>query len=158
VFRGLEKPEKVGFTRNLIKGIRPVRVRTPAGLHLGWGVVSDVDLTRLDRVVDRITRGLYWYHLMSRIPDEFEVAVYSEDGMRAFGPPEIERIQKDIVTPVLNSPPHSIGRGVMRYWYASASDRTDSSVWIYEFYEDVKFVALVMPPSDARMSVIAAHK
>jgi hypothetical protein len=155
VFRGLEMPKKIGFARSLIKGIRPIRVQTPAGLHLGRRFVFDVDLSRLDRVVDRITRGLYWHHLRSRIPEEFEVAVFSEDGMRALGAPEIEWIQKDIVTPVLNSPLHSIGRGVMRYWYASASDKPDSSVWIYEFYDDVKFVALVVPPSDDRISPIA---
>lgn len=152
VFRGLQMPEKIGFARNLVQGIREVRVRTPAGLHLGRRLAFNVDLTRLDRVVDRITRGLYWHHRGSRIPDEFEVVILSEDGLRSVAAPEIERIriQKEIVIPALKNPCHSVGRGVMRYWYASISDQPPVLAWLYQFYEDVKFVALVSPADGGR--------
>ena len=77
VFRALQMPEKSGFARDLVQGIREVRVKTPAGLYLGPRLAFGVDLSRLDRVVARITQGLYWHHLGSRIPDGFEVVVFS---------------------------------------------------------------------------------
>ncbi len=143
VFRGLQMPEKRGFARDLVQGIREVRAKTPAGLHLGRRFAFDVDLSRLDRVVARITRGLYWHHRRIRIPDGFEVVVFSEDGLRDLDTTERERIRREIVTPVLKNPCHSIGRGVMRYWYASISQQPHALAWLYEFYDDVKFLALV---------------
>jgi hypothetical protein len=145
VFRGLEMPKKIGFARSLVKGIRRVRVQTPARLHLGRRFVFDVDLTRLDRVVERITRGLYWHHRRSRIPDGFEVVVFSEDGLRDLDGPARERLRREFVTPVRNNPCYSVGRGVMRYWYASISQQPQALAWVYEFYDDVKFLALVSP-------------
>ena len=145
VFRSLQMPEKIGFARSLVRTARNVRVRTPAGLYLERRPVFDVDLGRLDRVVSRITKGLYWHHRRSPIPDRFQVAVFSEDGLRDFDAHERERIRTQIVNPVLNSPGHSVGRGVMRYWYASMPDPPYTPAWIYEFYEDVRFVALVVP-------------
>jgi len=150
VFCGLQMPEKLGFARALVRTIRQVQVQTPAGLHLGRQTAFDVNLGRLDRVVARITRGLFWLHQRGRIPDGFEIAVYSEDGLRELDAHEIERIRGEVVIPVLNNPTHSVGRGVMRYWYALASDRPHASAWIYEFYEDVRFLALVMPADGSR--------
>ncbi len=145
VFRALQMPEKSGFARDLVQGIREVRVKTPAGLYLGPRSAFGVDLSRLDRVVARITQGLYWHHRGSRIPDGFEVVVFSEDGLRDLDTPGRERIRREIVTPVLKNPCHSIGRGVMRYWYTPMSDQPHAGAWLYQFYEDVKFVALVSP-------------
>jgi hypothetical protein len=155
VFRGLEMPEKIGFARNLIKGIRSARVRTPAGLHLGRRFVFDVDLSRLDRVVGRITRGLYWHHIRSRIPDGFEVVVLSEDGLRDLDAPERERFRREFVIPVREKQCHSVGRGVMRYWYASMCEQPQALAWVYEFYDDVKFFALISPHPDSTIAAIS---
>ncbi len=151
VIRGLQMPEKIGFSRNLVQGIRQVRVQTPAGLYLGRRPAFNVDLSRLDRVVARITRGLYWHHRRSRIPDGFEVAVFSEDGLRDLHNPERERIRREIATPILINPCHSVGRGVMRYWYASMPDPPHAPAWIYEFYGNVRFGAFVVPAGGGRI-------
>ncbi|MFI5353272.1 MAG: hypothetical protein ACHQZS_09955 [Candidatus Binatales bacterium] len=150
VFRGLQMPSKLGFAQAVFRTIRQVPVRTPSGLHLGRQPAFEVELGRLCRVVDRITRGLFWHHQQVRVPGGFEVAVYAEDGVHGLGAREIERIPAEVVIPALNNPPHSVGRGVMRYWYALASDRPYASAWIYEFYEDVRFAALVMPAEGGR--------
>lgn len=152
VFRALQRPEKLAFARAVVRTTRQVRVQTKPGLRLGRRVAFDVDLGRLDRVVARITQGLFWHHQRLRIPDGFEVAVYSQGtSLRGLDAQKIEQWQSHVVIPVLNNPLHSIGRGVMRYRYAFASDRQHVSSWIYEFYEDVRFVALVMPTGAGRM-------
>ena len=146
VFRALEKARKAGFARHIIRSSRPVSLRTPAGLYVGRGFALDVDLARLDRVVSRITKALFWHHHnKQRLPDDFEVPVYSEDGLRDMRPADMTRIQRQILAPVLRQPVHLIGRDVLRYWYSEAPDREQVTAWIYEFYGDVRFLALTLP-------------
>jgi hypothetical protein len=114
VFSGLQMKEKLGFARAFRRAIHEVPVQTPAGLYLGKRLAFDVNLDRLDRVVVRITRGLFWHHHRSRIPDGFEVTVFSEDGLRGLDAHESEQFRRTFVIPVLNKPQYSVGRGVMR--------------------------------------------
>ena len=145
VFRGLQMPQKTGFRHHLLRGMHLIRQRTPNGLYLGHREAFNVDLERLGRVVARITKGLHWHHEGKRIPPTFEVSAFAEDGFREMSPWDQERIREQIVAPVFSGAHHSIGRGVMQYWYVRATDRPEVSVWIYEFYQDVKFLALVAP-------------
>ena len=57
------------------------------------------------------------------------------------------------MTPVLKNPCHSIGRGVMRYWYTPMSDQPHAGAWLYQFYGgDVKFYGIVRLQPDGRMA------
>ena len=144
-FRGLAKPKKTRFTRRILGSMRQVTLRTPAGLYVGKAPGIDVDLTRLDRVVERITRGLYWHHHGNvRLPDDHKVVVWSEDGLRGITPADVLQLRSTLIDPVLNNPARSIGRDVLRYWYAS-SDREHVTGWLLEFYGNVRFVAFTVP-------------
>jgi hypothetical protein len=145
VFRALANVRKRGFARAILSQTRSVLLRTPAGLHVGRRLAFDVDLQRLDRVVARVTKGLFWYHEGRRLPDGMEVTTFSEDGLREVTTAEISRMQENIIGPALSQPIHSIGRGALRYWYTHASDAPNVSVWIYEFHGDVRFLALTLP-------------
>lgn len=145
VFRGLAMRKKAKFRLRILRSMRDVALRTPAGLHIGKAPGFDVDLTRLDRVVGRVTRGLYWHHHDHvRLPDDHTVGVWSEDGLRGINREEANLLRTTLVDPVLNNPAREIARGVLRYWYAS-SDRPHITGWLLEFYEDVRFVAFTVP-------------
>ena len=139
-------PEKIGFARSLVRTARNVRVRTRAGRYLERRPAFDVDLGRLDRVVSRITEGLYWHHRRSPIPDRFQVAVFSETASATLMPARANS-NADRQSGPQQSP------SLRRSWrdallvciYARPAIR---SAWIYEFYEDVRFVALVVPAED----------
>ena len=74
------------------------------------------DLARLDRVVARITHGLYWHHHgHTRLPSDHEVGVWSEDGLRDISRQDVEDLRKTLVDPVLDNPRRSIARDVLRY-------------------------------------------
>jgi hypothetical protein len=144
-FRGLAKPKKTKFTRRILGSMRQVAIRTPAGLYVGKAPAFDVDLTRLDRVVARVTRGLYWHHHSHvRLPDDHHVVVWSEDGLRGITPADALQLRSTLIDPVLNNPARSIGRDVLRYWYA-CSDRKHVTGWLLEFYGDVRFIAFTLP-------------
>jgi hypothetical protein len=50
VLRSLARPDKVGFTKSLLKSIKKVNVRSRSGLYLGRKGAFDVNLARLDNV------------------------------------------------------------------------------------------------------------
>ena len=145
VFRGLKLPRKQNFTRSILRQIRTVKLHSPSGLYLGKHLAYDVDLRRLDSVVARITKGLFWHHKSYRLPDGFEVVVFCQDGLAQLDRRTLSELRDQIVAPVLRQPVLEIGRGVMRYWYSFAEDRENASAWILEFYGDVRFVAITLP-------------
>ena len=145
VFRGLAMPKKAQFTRRIMSGVRHVSLRTPAGLYAGKSAAFDVDLVRLDKVVERVTRGLYWHHHEHvRLPSDHEVHVWSEEGLRELSIADAAKLRRTLVDPVLRNPGRSIGRGVLNYRFA-AGDRPHVSGWWLEFYGDVRFVAFSGP-------------
>jgi hypothetical protein len=121
-----------------------VPVRTPAGIYLGHAGAYNVDLARLDRVVERITRGLFWHHRQQRVPAGVEVVAYSEEGMRGLSE-DVGRDVGDVVGPVLQQPVHTIGNEVLTYRFLFASDVDLASAWVLEFYRDVRWVAITVP-------------
>lgn len=145
VFRGLAMPEKDRFARRLVAGIRKVNIRTPAGLHAGRATAFDVDLVRLDRVVGRVTRGLYWHHHDHvRLPSDHEVVVWSEEGLRDLSQRDATELRRTLVGPILQNPTRAVGRGVLTYRYAPG-DRLHVTGWLLEFFGDVRFVAFTVP-------------
>jgi hypothetical protein len=145
VFRALEMSKKAKFARSLVAAVRDVTISTPAGLHVGRATAFEVDLARLDRVVARVTRGLYWHHHDHvRLPTDYEVVVWSEEGLRGIDERDAQELRRTLLEPVLNNPARSIGRGVLRYWYA-AGNHQHVSGWLFEVYGDVRFVAFTVP-------------
>jgi hypothetical protein len=145
VFRGLAMPAKTGFRRRLLRAMRWVALRSRAGLHLGDAPAFDVDLARLDRVVARVIRGLYWHHHdRVRLPFGCEVLVWAETGLQALSTSDLRALREDLIRPCLAGPAYTVGRGVLRYWYAR-SDTTHVTGWILEFYGDVRFIGATRP-------------
>jgi hypothetical protein len=145
VFRGLAKPQKTKFKRRILGNMRQLTIRTFAGLYVGNALGINVDLIRLDRVVERVTRGLYWHHHDHvRLPDDHEVIVWSEDGLRGITPADVLQLRSTLIDPILNNPARSIGRDVLHYRYAYG-DREHVTGWLLEFYGDVRFIAFTVP-------------
>lgn len=155
VLRALQMPEKRPFLLSFTKHFRTVNLRTPGGLHLGSRAAFDAKLDRLDNVVCRITRGLYWRHHGVRLASDFEVSSFCEDGLRDINIADLRKI-REYIELVRNNPPYILGRGVMRYWY-SLTDRPPSSFWLFEFYGDVRFVGLVVPREATQLSEDSDH-
>jgi len=109
----------------------------------------NVDLKRLDRVVARITKGLFYSRKGYRVPEGYEVHAFSESGIRDLTVAETARLHRDLVGPVLRSAPLSIGRGAMRFWVSFAANDPQVSGWVLEFYGDVRFAAVTIPAAPA---------
>ncbi len=145
VFRSLTKSNKIGFSRALVQGIRETNVLTRSGLFIGKRPVYDVDLDRLDRVAQRIVKGLFYHEQLSRLPDGYEVSAFSASGLSALDKDLKDHIIKNIVDPILQNTPRTIGNNVFTHRVAFAPEDPNLSVWHLIFYEKVAFLCFTTP-------------
>jgi hypothetical protein len=142
--RSLDRPQAPGLRASLLAGTRDADVRTRAGLYVGRARTYDVDVERLDRVVCRITRGLFYKTIRRPLPANPDVRSYLLSQFEPSAGEAIARLQ-DIITTVRRGPPRIIGRRVLMFWSMLTSDEPDGLAWYFVFYERVAWVAMTLP-------------
>jgi hypothetical protein len=120
----------------IIKTLRRVEVRTPAGLYLGTAPAFKLEVRRVRRVVERIVRGLLWHHFEAVPAVGIEVATYIN--------PAVPQPLMNILTTDLTLT--GIGGDVFRYRYGRAIDGPDYSMWWLCFYTQTTFLTILGPP------------
>ncbi len=145
--RSLRRNRITGFGRAFLKTVKPVNVTTPAGLILRKALSYEVSFERLEPVVVRIVKGLYWHHEHARIGPEYNVGALFEDGLHDLDSETRQQLNETIVRPLLQSSLRSTPRNVLRYRYVVARGDEPISAWLFEFYGDVQCLALVTPQS-----------
>ncbi|MBN1152968.1 MAG: hypothetical protein JXA58_07145 [Dehalococcoidia bacterium] len=150
VFRALQMPKKAAYRKYILNAVQLQSLRSKGGLYLGRVPTVDIDLARLDRVAARVIRGLYWHHLHDRLPADCLVVAWSESGLVSMDADALEQVSS-MVGRLRSGDQHQLGRGVLQYWYATAEVQY-ASVWLLEFYGDVRFLGLTIPPQQLSMS------
>ena len=116
--------------------MQPGMVELKPDLYL-YGVWSfQFDLTRFERVMEKIVRGLYAYHMGQRMPDEYGVVVAPRLDQDFF-----ERSRKWIEA---NDPSPVYELGPLKtvcYRYASKSINAAGNNWLVTFYNRYAFYA-----------------
>jgi hypothetical protein len=138
VMRALTKPTKAGFARSTWRMTRRGFIQLTRHLSVP-AMAFGVDRERLARVVERITRGLYFRHRGVRIPAGYSVTVADELHFDMEG--------ADIVQAKLDAQPViDIANGVFTYRYCYREERDPGvSAWLMTFYGAVKFVGMTTP-------------
>lgn len=137
VFRSLDKPQKLRFRTAFLRTLRPVRLRSRAGLHLGESGVFQTDVRRVSNVIDRITRGLYYHEFRKRLPRTTEVLVLSDVDLND---PE----QLSMVQGFSGLPAKSVGEGVFSYRYIAPEEDSATTAWLFIFYENYAVISITL--------------
>jgi hypothetical protein len=140
VLRSFRRPSARGFRRSILSGIREVECFTPAGLYVGRAPAFDVDHQRLDRVTERITRGLFLHHVGRRLPVDCGVAAFTVRGL-SLADSEVRSSFLSALDAVSVNALHSVGDDVFNYRYAIAGDQENSSMWIFIVYQAIAFIS-----------------
>jgi hypothetical protein len=110
------------------KSMKNVPIVSEGGLYVGSATEFAFDAKTHDRVIERITRGLYFHHFGEPLPFELPVEVIpicdGSDWLTAIKPFLRSMKVGDIG-----------GHAAFEYAYARAEDERDGSLWIYRFYE-----------------------
>lgn len=147
IFRSLQRPEATGFTDLIRKIMIDVDVHTPSGIYLGKGAGIKISHKRLNRVAERIVRGLYWHTFGVRLPSDW-TAMCQSDAILTVDNNDMQDQIAEVFGPMLEQPPaRIIGNHVFEYWYQVAEDCDYSTVWFLRFYGSMDFICGTIPAS-----------
>ena len=147
IFRSLQRPEAEGFKDLLRENMIDVDVHTTSGIYLRKGAGIRISHKRLNRVAERIVRGLYWYTFEVRLPSDW-TAVCRSDAILTVNDKEMQEYIAAVFGPMLKQPPaRIIGNHVFEYWYQVEKDCNYSTAWLLRFYGSMDFICGTIPAS-----------
>jgi len=131
-YRGLKKNTKKGLAVKLLGDIKQVDAYSEDGRYLGQRAVFKIDYPRVEVILVKIVRGLF-YSVMSRpLLKHYEVRVFVLEGFDDVFWKD-EKLTKWVQIGIAQEP-HIIGNNIFSYRYAFSVDDEFTSIWVIEFY------------------------
>ncbi|HBL25187.1 MAG TPA: hypothetical protein DDZ40_13900 [Deltaproteobacteria bacterium] len=144
--RAFEKPFKAGFRNAFLRTAKEIDVFTKGGIFLGKAVSYEVDLRRLNRVAERIIRGLFYHHKGYRLPDNCELTALETGAYQPKSKAEGLTVANSVYRVLANRELIEIEKGLFSYRFNFASDIPDASMWALKFYDRIVFFGMTLPP------------
>jgi hypothetical protein len=142
VSRNLLRPESKRLREVIVASMEPGSVELEPGLYLSGVWSFKIDLTIFERVMQKIVRGLYAYH-MQRMPDDYGVVVLPRLDQDMF---DRSRAWIEANNP---SPVHELGtHKTVCYRFASQTPSPVGNNWLVTFYNRYAFYAHTGPKKD----------
>lgn len=134
--------QKPALILDFLKSVRPMDIHSEGGIYLGRGPGFSIDRPRIQAVVDKIVRGLFFKHTNRRLAADYVVEDFVYN-------PKVERPLHDAITQL---PLFKIGDGsVFSYRYYLADEAGSESFWFLMFYNDTSlFITRTSSPATAR--------
>lgn len=145
IFRSLNMKEAKGLKKSFLSDIRPVQLRTPAGLYVGSGLAYDVDMIRIRRVVERTLRGLYFAESCQPLGLSNGVTVLMSEDLKNQQTEVVNKLTQTILNPLAAMAPKVIGDNVLSYRFQIMEEDPAVSVWGFTFFDRVSFLCLTDP-------------
>ena len=106
-----------------------MKLRSPSGVYLGDADALKFPKRRINPVVKRIVRGLYWHHYGRSLLPDIDFLVVKD--------PDISGIVDIIQNHTILS---SVEAETFQYRYGVAVEDPDQSVWLLRFYGATTFL------------------
>jgi hypothetical protein len=135
VSRSLKKPTKIGFAKLVRDSLGEIDIQSQGGIYLGKAPSIKINANRLDRVSQRIIRGLYFKERNYPVPSDCGVFVK----MLQYGFEDYAEHLSGIRFP----PFKDIAGGIFSYTWVECSDDPDASIWLMLFFGNLPFVGFV---------------
>ena len=155
VFRSLQRPEAGGLRVSLLHRLRPVDLHTASGVYVGQRLAVDVDLERIERVIKRIVKGLFFREMGRRLPDTHEATAMTDP--RFLPGEETMASLRSILAALRAQPVREIGKGVFSYRFVVAADQPDATVWLLCFFEGLWTIGVTLPQGELDSSRTTLH-
>lgn len=145
VFRSLKRKESIGFKNEFINRVGRRSCFTPAGIFTGTKPVFDVDLSRLDRVAKRTIAGIVFKELGERLPDSFDINVFSTSGMDNLTHSFEEGLKRELDDLLQEQYVYIGSESVFAFWHKYSGTDRYSSLWLLVFFRYTSFVGVICP-------------
>ena len=110
--------------RMILQGMRPVEMRSDAGIYLGRRTAFLFPVEVYESVMQRTARGLYYHHFGEILGAQVRCEV-------SF----LRSLDAEFLELSGNWPSADIGSGAVVYRYSRAADAPLNSAWVFQFYE-----------------------
>ena len=145
VLRGFAHHRGGGPTKSILKTMRRVEMRSPAGLVIGKTGSFEPDVGNLERVCSQIVRGLYWQHSGERLLETHSVGAYLVSAYTPTDDEQRESIQQ-LISIGLGGNYRQLG-DVFEYDYRLVE--AGASAWVMQFYGTFVAIAVTVNKTDA---------
>ena len=121
VLRSLTKPSKKGFAKMMGDSLTLAELFTPSGLFVGKRPAIKVDSDRIERVLLRVLKALFYNEFRVPVPGDHKAsATFDQYGERVL----------PILTKVPFPPAQHAADGMFRWTRMTVSDQPWASLWI----------------------------
>lgn len=141
-FRSLDRSEHRKFARMIYESIDEFEIFTKGGIYLGNKPGFRIQKERIDRVTQRIIRGLFFHEKRYPVPEGYEVIAE----VLQFGLEPILECFPGVRFPE----PQIIQDGVFCYTFKETQQDPDSIIWLLLFYENLPMVGFTRVPPELR--------
>jgi len=118
---------KPALAISILNTVEKVDVYSEGGIYLGKAPTIKIDWPRIQNVINRIVRGLYWKHENERLPANSIVT-------DCFYKPKLSEAHQGVISQL---PLYQIGNGnVFSYSYLIDEADRSHSFWYLMFYDD----------------------
>jgi len=132
---------RIGLAVSLLEKVRPVEGHSPGGIYMGTGPGLEFDTDRVNRVLEKIVRGLFFHRFQRALPPDARVVVEMK--------PEPEHLRSPLVAAALAQSPSFLGDVFMHRVY-TLPENPNCTSWALGFYDAVLAIAMTGPPKVGR--------
>ncbi|HTS10407.1 MAG TPA: hypothetical protein VMP68_32885 [Candidatus Eisenbacteria bacterium] len=156
--RKLGRREKLGLAKTVLSGFKRESLYTPAGVYVGEKGALTVDRARVQRVVVRIVRGLFFHHFRKRLPASATVSVVSDWFTPVLPDEEVRACVESVLCLLSVAKPVVIGSGVFGYRWRTIEGEPYGSVWWLSFYDHRRFLCWTTQSDDTAPHTPDGHR
>ena len=142
LIRSMIRPKAVAMASSIRNSLHVVDVISKGGIYLGISPAMEVSPDRINRVTNRIARGLFYIEHDYPVPIGYEVRCVFNDDALSMPKSFIDHWRK------FWKPPIKIGNNVFTYSYALCVDDPNGMLFIYWFYGKLYFYGYILPNSE----------
>ena len=141
LLRSMRRPEAAAMASAIRKSLHVVDIISRGGIYLGRSPAIKVNAGRINRITDRIARGLFYIIHDYPVPKGSEVKCAFSFKNTVFSfPDEFIALYKGYW-----KQPETIGENVFSYSYALCVDDPNGMLFIYWFYGNLWFYGYILP-------------
>ncbi|MCK5757772.1 MAG: hypothetical protein KAH14_01675 [Clostridiales bacterium] len=141
MFSKLGSTKKTGFRTSLLNNLDHIDIQTKSGIIVPNKLASKIDMSRMNRVIERTVRGLYYHEMKQMIlKSNVQVRVIFYEDMDTS-----TEETKNIIKAVYPMQIITIEDDIFNYRFVYDQDKPAVSVWLLCFYKEFYVFGITSP-------------
>lgn len=140
--RSLQRPQARGLRIAMLRARTRFPLTSPTGV-IYEGTALTTDFTRERKVIERVTKGLFYHEFQRLHPNENTMSVYSTRHMDE-GEEGLNSVL-ELINYIKPENKKTIGNEVFSYGYAITEDHPNGTFWVLTFYKAMPIFVYSIP-------------